>query len=152
MLRTRLLLVVAVALAALGAGAGAVSAAPESLAPVSGPVHGACTFSTLTVQIGDGSFSAAGSASCVANGVTTPGSLILSGRVDSDLCAARIVTASAMLTLDRFSTFYGAARVATHGPTASVVIAGGLTGTGEFAEVLRGLCPGQTVWTGALVF
>jgi len=148
MLRLRRGLLAAVLL--LTAGAGVAHAA---LAPTGALVHGTCTISSLSVHQGAGSFSASGSGSCVANGVSTSGFLTVSGPLDVDLCGAKLGSGTASLALDGgFPQLIGSARLVEHGTTNTFVFAGGLSGAGSFVELLRGTCPTQTVWTGTIAF
>ena len=124
------------------------SAASATALRAPGPVHGVCSFSTLNVQAGAGSFTASGVGSCVANGVSTPGTLNISGHFDVPFACAGLVTGSATLSLDAFGQQTAATRLVTSGGTATVALLSGMVGQGSFAGV--GACP--TKLSGTLVF
>jgi hypothetical protein len=145
----RLRRAVLAALLLLGLGSGGAHA----LLPTSGPVHGVCTFDAVSVHAAGGTFHASGTGSCLANGASTSGTLDISGPLDLDVCPVKLASGAATLSLGgAFPQLSGSARVAVHGTLSTVVFVGGLSGTGHFVEVLRGTCPADTVWTGAVAF
>lgn len=149
MLRLRRAGFAAILLLATSAGA----AHALFLLPTSGPVHGECTFNSLSVHAGGGTFHASGTGSCLANGSSTSGTLDISGPLDLDVCPVKLASGAATLSLGgSFPQLSGSARVAVHGTLSTVVLVGGLAGTGHFVEVLRGTCPVDTVWTGTVAF
>ena len=146
MLRRGLAAIVAIALLAGGAGA-----ASATMVAAPGPVHGACSFGAVSVDAAAGSFTAVGTGTCVANGLSTAGTLRVTGRIDLETTCTRVVTGSATLELTAFGQLSSAARVVVAGTTGTVILAGSNSGAGGFS-VVQGLCSAHTVWTGALAF
>lgn len=137
----------------VAAGAGAARATSPTI-PAAGPVHGECTFNSLSVSVTT-SFSASGTGTCVANGTTTTGTVTITGTMTLNSCPVRVATGNLTLSLGgAFPLVTGSARVASEGTSATIVVAGGLSaGAGSFVDVLRSTgCAPQTVWTGTLAF
>lgn len=147
MLRPRLAVIVAITL--LATGAGSVSALQV---PAAAPVHGYCTFNAIDVFVSGGGITAVGSGPCLANGVTTTGTLRINGRTGTEACPIRTASGAVSLDLQAFGQISGTASVVTSGGSASVVLAGGLSGAGTFAETPTGRCASQVRWNGALAF
>jgi hypothetical protein len=148
MLTVRRVLAVAVLLLAVGTG-GARALAPTA----NGIVHGECTFSSLAVHAGAGTFQANGTGTCVVNGVSTVGTLGIAGPLDLDACPVKLGGGAASLALGgSFPQLNGSARAVVHGTASTIVFVGGLAGTGSFVELLRGTCLPDTVWTGTVAF
>lgn len=147
MLRPRLAGLLAALVVFVGAGA-----ASALYVPVAAPAHGVCSFSNLAVQRSGGTLTVAGSGTCTANGVSTPGTLNINAQSDVDICAVRAAAGVASLTLDRFGTTSASARITAHASTATVTLVGAMVGEGTFAELPLGLCGSTAAWTGALAF
>ena len=148
MLRTKLAALLAAVMLVACTG---TSSALLSLAPTSGPVHGTCTFGALSAQAGAGSFTAFGTGSCIANGVVTPGALTIVGQIDVESTCAGVVVGVATLELAAFGQLHASARVVTAATTGTVAMVGDVDAVGTFTA-LKGYCPAQATWAGALAF